>query len=784
MRHQSAIRDIRSVRCVVFGALSALAALPVLGQTPRALTAADYERAERFMPYNMEPLMLDADTPTWLTKGTLWYRRTSAEGSEFVRVDVARGTQQPAFDQNRLAQALSRVTGKRYDRGHLPFRSFELSGDGARVSFDLDSKHWSCDVRQDRCVSRATVNPNEALSPDGKRAAFIRDYNLWVRDVASGVETQLTHDGVKDFGYATDNAGWKHTDRAIVSWSADSRRIATYQQDQRGVGEMYLIRTQEGHPDLDAWKYALPGDAVVPLIQRVIIDVDSGRVVRLQMPPDERRTAHCYDLDCGPGGSLTDVQWRLDGLQLAFISVSRDHKIVWLRVADALSGAVRDVLGEQVPTYYESATAWTQGAVNWRYLWASHEVIWFSQRDDWGHLYLYDADSGVLKNQITRGRWNVVDLLKVDEKRRALELLGVGREPGRNPYFAHLYRTRFDGEDLTLLTPEDANHEVSLAPSGEYFVDRYSKPDVPAVTVLRNRNGRLIKTLARTDISKLTAIGWRPPVPIVVKGRDRVTDLYGLMYRPTNFDPSHRYPIINRIYPGPQIGSVGSPSFSVSRDAQSLAELGFIVVEIDGTGTSLRSKSFQDVSYGEMSDNTLPDQIAAMKELAQRYSWIDLARAGIHGHSGGGFAAAAAMLRYPDFFKVGVAESGDHDMRGYEGDWGEQYLGLLVRRSGGSSNYDGQDNESVAQNLKGHLLLMHGTLDDNVPPTLTLQLVDALINANRDFDLLLLPNQRHYYSGKAGSYATRRCWDYFVRYLLGAEPPPEYDLHPMSDVAN
>jgi len=749
-------------------------------QIPPTLTAADYSRAERFLPYNTAPLVVHAvESPTWLQNGTVWYRGTTGGGSEFVLVDPAHGTRQPVFDQARLAAALSAAAAAKYDASHLPFDTFDLSSDGETIAFDVGSKHWSCDTRKDQCVQTKQADPNEALSPDKKRAAFIHDYNLWVRDVATGQATPLTNDGVKDFGYATDNPGWKHTDRAIVSWSPDSKRIATYQQDQRGVGEMYVIRTKVGHPELDAWKYAMPGDEIVPTIQRVIIDVDARNVVRLQMPPDQRRTAHCYDLDCGPNGSLTDVQWTADGLHLAFISMSRDHKIAQLRIADAVTGTIRDILEEHVATFYESATAWAQKAVNWRYLPASHEVVWFSQRDDWGHLYLYDASTGKLKHQITSGSWNVVDLLKVDENRRMLYLVGVGREKGRDPYFFHFYKVGLDGKNVTLLTPEDANHEISLAPSGAYFIDSYSRPDVPAVTVLRDRGGKLVKVLEQPDITKLLGAGWKPPIPITVKARDGVTDLYGLMFKPTNFDENRKYPIINEIYPGPQIGSVGSRRFAASRgDAQCIAELGFIVVAIDGMGTPLRSKKFEDAYYGNMGDNTLPDQVAGMKQLAQRYRWIDLDRAGIYGHSGGGDAAADAMFRYPDLFKVGVAESGNHDQRGYEGDWGEQYTGLLVRKPDGTSNYDGQDNQSFAKNLKGHLLLVQGTLDDNVPLYLTLLVVDALISANKDFDLLMLPNNPHMYGGTAETYTTRRRWDYFVRYLLGAEPPHGYELQP------
>ncbi|MGB8661626.1 MAG: DPP IV N-terminal domain-containing protein [Candidatus Acidiferrum sp.] len=768
-------------RFVLPAALAACVVIPSVAQQnssaeQRVVTAADYQHAEKFMAYNTRPLIYHDVRPEWLTGDRFWYRDVGPNGFEFVIYDAAHGTRQPAFDHAKLAAALSANAEPPYDAAHLPFTTFEFSTGEESISFRVKGRKWNCDLRAYRCnaepkPAKGEVAPPEELSPDGKTAAFIRDYNFWVRDVASGKETQLTADGVKDFGYATDNAGWIHSDRPVLLWSPDSRKIATFQQDQRGVGEMYLVETKVGHPVLQAWKYPLPGDAVVTTIQRVIIDLDGDKVIRLQMPADQHRSTLCDDVECR-GSDWDDVEWSPDAKHLAFVSTSRDHKDEHLRVADAETGAVRDVLEETAATQYESG--W--GRVNWRYLPASNEVIWFSERDNWGHLYLYDLATGRLKNQITAGDWVVTQLLRVDEKNRLLYFLADGREKGENPYFAHLYRIGFDGKNMTLLTPEDGNHQVSFSPSGRYFVDDYSKPDVSDVSTARDDAGKLLSTVAKTDISQLLAMGWQPPIPITVKARDGVTDLYGLMYKPTNLDPSKKYPIVNRIYPGPQGGSVGGWSFSAPRgDAQSLAELGFVVVEIEGMGNPLRSKKFHDFYYGNMGDNTLPDQIAGMKELAQKYSWIDIDRAGIYGHSGGGFATADAMFRYPDFFKVGISESGNHDNREYEDDWGERYQGLLAKNADGTSNYDDQANENLAKNLKGHLLLAHGTMDDNVPPYNTLLVVDALIKANKDFDLLLLPNQHHGYGSEA-LYMTRRRWDYFVRYLLGAEPPHEFDL--------
>ena len=756
------------------------------GDAPRAITAADYARAERLLGYNTNPLVFRSGVrPTWLPDDRFWYRITTAEGSEFVLVDAARGTRVSAFDHARLATALSAAAGTTYDAHHLPFTAFDLSADGRTISFNVRGRRWKCDLQADKCSAETSpeaggqggggrgARPNDILSPDKKRAAFIREFNLWVRDINTGKETQLTTDGVKDFGYATDNAGWRKSDRPVLVWSPDSKKIATFQQDQRGVGEMYLVETKVGHPTLQAWKYPLPGDELITTIQRVIIEVDGPRVIRLKLPADQHRSTLCDDLICR-GSEWEDVEWSPDGTQLAFVSTSRDHKHEQLRIADAATGAIRDLLEEKVETQYESG----QGAVNWHYLPASNEVIWFSERDNWGHLYLYDAATGKLKNQITAGDWAVTELLKVDEKKRVLYFLAGGREKGRNPYFSHLYRVGFDGKNLSLLTPEDANHGITVSPSGRFFVDNYSTPDAPPVAVLRDEDGKLLNRIETADISRLLAAGWKPPVPITVKARDGETVIYGLMFKPTNLDTNKKYPIVNHIYPGPQGGSVGSWSFLSARgDTQALAELGFIVVEIEGTGNPLRSKKFHDAYFGNMGDNTLPDQVAGMKQLAERNPWIDIERVGIYGHSGGGYATAGAMFRYPDFFKVGISESGNHDNREYEDDWGERYQGLLVRKRDGTTNYDDQANQSIAKNLKGHLLLAHGTMDDNVPPYNTLLVVDALIKANKDFDLLMLPNQRHGY-GAASNYMTRRRWDYFVRYLLGAEVPPNYQLHP------
>jgi dipeptidyl aminopeptidase/acylaminoacyl peptidase len=708
-------------------AAAAAAAAPILAQPP-TVSAGDYAKAERFLTAHTTPLVLRSGVrPTWLANDRFWYRTTTEKGVEFVLVDP-------------VARTRGRCTLK------------------------------ECADPPGRPATGPAPARTDIPSPDGKRTAFVRGHNLWVRDVASGAETQLTTDGVKDYGYATNNAGWTKSDRPVLLWSPDSKKIATFQHDGRKVGEMYLVDTRVGHPQLQAWKYPLPGDEHIFTIERVVVDVDARTIVRLQMPPDPHRSSLCDHVVCR-GGDWVDVQWSPDASQLAFLSTSRDHKHETLRVADAASGAVRTILEEQVPTFFESGN----GRVNWRVLFGSNEVIWFSERDDWGQLYLYDLQSGKLKRPITGGDGNVTQVLRVDEAVRTIVFLGVGRERQRDPYFAHLYRVNIDTGSGALLTPEDANHDVSLAESGRFFVDSYSRPDVPPVAVVRNADGEEVMLLERADISKLEAAGWKPPIPFTAKARDGKTDLHGLMYRPTTFDASRKYPIVNSIYPGPQSGSVGSRSFSPSRgDTQALAELGFIVVQVDGMGTPGRSKPFHEAYYGNMGDNTLPDQVAVMKQLAARHPWIDIERAGIYGHSGGGFAAAAAMFRHPDFFKVGVSQAGNHDNRNYEDDWAEKWQGLLAKKPDGTTNYDDQANQTHAKNLKGKLLLAHGTMDANVPPYNTLVVVDELIRHNKDFDLILFPNRGHGFGSEP--YMMRRRWDYFVRHLLGTEPPREYKI--------
>ena len=744
----------------------------------QSLTTEDYLRAEKQLRASTDKLVYGTvERAKWLDDNRLTYRTPVQGGYQFVTANIANMTKQPAFDHQALAISLSSEE-KTYEANHLPFKSYKFNEQFTSIEFNIEKKSYLCQLSNYSCelVQDKQHFENEVLSPDGKSAAFIRDFNLWLRNTTNNEEIQLTQDGSEHFGYATNNAGWVRLETPVILWSPDSKKITTFQQDARKVGDMHLVSTKVGHPELDSWKYPLPGDKDVFALHRIIIDIASKKVTRLDMAPDAQRstiTDHIYRR-----GKLLDARWSDDSASLAIVSVTRDHKQATLRIVNPETGTVKTILNEKVRTFFESG----KGKVNWHYLPESNEIIWFSQRSDWGHLYLYDLSTAKLKHQITKGEWNVLQLLKIDKTNRVLYLTGAGREAG-DPYFEYFYSVNMDGANFSLLTPEKANHSITLSKSGNHFLDRFSTPTEPEKSQIKTMAGEVTLRLEQADISELKASGWVAPHPFVVKDRNGKFDIHGLMYKPANFDANKSYPIINYLYPGPQTGSIGSRSFLASRgDKQAMAELGFILIEIDALGTPMRSKSFHEFYYGNMGDSGVPDQMAAIKQLAEKHSWLDLNRVGIWGHSGGGFASTNAILKYPEFYKVAVSGAGNHDNRIYADPWGEKWQGLLTTNEDGSTNYDNQANQLLVDGLQGKLLLAHGTLDDNVPPNNTLVVVDALIKANKDFDLLILPNRTHGFSREA--YMIRKRWDYFVQHLMGATAPKEYKMGELTKVAN
>jgi len=792
----------------------------------KKLSKEDYARAEELLPWNTAERILNAEVkPQWIGDTEMfWYRRQTGEGAEFVRVDAESGECRPAFDHEKLAAALSSETGNPVEPSQLPFTDIEFGEDDGGVRFALGEALYLYDDRdgalQKLPDAKQIIGERQRLfamlsrgliSPDGSRAVSVKEANLVLTESARSVERPLTEDGEPHYAYgkSPDSNTYSLTVRLagiqlppMALWSPDSRKLFTTRLDERRVKELHLLQSAPpdggARPVLHSYRYAMPGDEELPLAELMVFDVETGDCVRAQCPPLLAPLVSPVELQL--------TAWSEDSTRVYFVALQRGDHGCRLCELDAASGVVREILEEKSDTYLElNPATWTRP--NLRVLDTSDELIWFSERDGWGHLYLHDLRTGELKNQITSGEWQVRDIIRVDEAARRVFFTACGHEAGRDPYYRHLYRVNLDGSDLVLLTPEDADHQVAALPpddligmaqmlllgggvpasgfstSARFFVDTHSRADSAAVSVLRSAEGELVCTLETADVSALLERGWRWPEPFSVKARDGQTDLYGLMYRPSSFDPEGRYPVIDMIYPGPQ--SIRTPKVSFPPDPgasfgytmpQTLAELGFVVVTLDGMGTPFRSKAFHDVSYGRLDEGGgLEDHIAGLRQLAERHPYMDLERVGITGHSGGGYASTRAILAYPDFYKVAVSSAGNHDQRGYVSYWGEKYLGVPTQEDAGGEGYAAQINARLAGNLKGKLLLIAGDMDDNVHPALTMQVVDALIAANRDFDLLVVPNRNHRTS-LLDPYVLRRLWDHFVRHLLGAEPPEGYRI--------
>jgi len=756
----------------------ALAAQATRPYAPEALSASDYARAEQFLFFNAPRLTAGTEVdPRWIDNTRFWYRNQVFGGHEFMLIDAAARTRRPAFDHARLAAALSVAADTSYESDRLPFEEYEYTSDSAIRFHTAGDRRWDCDLSAYRCTGGDSIpaRTDEIPSPDGSLAVFSRDEDLWVRDTATGEERRLSTDGERDFGYGVVPEGCcqEITNRRrgfhpppVAQWSPDGSRIATHRYDEREVGEFHLLETAVGRPILHSWHYALPGDSIVPTWRMHIFDAATGAHVAADMAP---AVGNFTSADT----AWTNVQWSAAGDRVYFSQNSRDYKTQTLFEVDAATGATRPVIVETGPTYVE-VNELTGLRPNWRVLDSGREAVWFSERDGWGHLYLYDVATGALENRITSGAWLVLALLDVDEAARQVYFTGVGREPG-DPYRRYLYRASLDGGGVTLLTPEDADHDVRLSPDGRYFLDTFGTREEAPITVLRDRNGQRLMTVQEGDIAPLLEAGWRPPVRFTAKARDGKTDVYGFLFLPPNLEEGVRYPVIDYVYPGPQIGPIRTRGFTAGPRGQghALAELGFITFVVDAIGTPYRSKAFHDGYYGNMGDNGIPDHISALKELALRYP-LDLDRVGIFGHSGGGFASTDAILRYPDFFKVAVSGAGNHDNRSYHFPWGEKYQGLREVLEGGGDNYDSQANQNLAANLEGKLLLHYGTLDDNVNPNNSLLVAQQLIAHNRDFDMLVFPNRNHGYAREP--YLIRRTWDYFVQNLMGATPPRGYEI--------
>lgn len=764
-----------------------------------AVTAADYARAERLLPWNQGKYLLNGDLQHhWLEgQDRFWYRRTDAPGStHFIVVDAASGSRTLAFDHERVAAGLRSALTHDVAPDALPFASFRYVSQGHAVEFALEDKVWTCRTDRAACVGGSAEQDSRVVpSPDGKWAAFLKENNLWVRATDGSGEFALTSDGEQYNSYARSPGNNVLADRArraglvpVLLWSPDSTKILTHRIDEREVAELPILQAVPvgtSRPQLLRRRYAMANDEHKASLTQFVFDVRSRRRVQLEFPSmsvvlqSPIESFHAW--------------WSPDSAQVYYVERGAYYRTLALDIAEASTGKARTLIQESGPTFIELAGIAHRPMVR---VLSSGEIVWYSERSGWGHLYLYDGRNGTAARAITSGEWVVRSIVAIDERTRTVYFTASGRETGRNPYLRHLYRVRLDGSGLELLTPEDADHRINtcddlllsgaapdplgctpqqlgFAPSGRYFVDVYSRPDLPPRSVLRASNGRLIARLEEADVSQLKADGFRMPEPFEALASDGTTRLYGVILRPSRFDPGKRYPVIDSVYPGPQVTRVQYDFTTTVFDplgGSALAELGFIVVTLDGRGTPLRSKAFLNQSYGKLGTaGNLADHVAVLRQLAQRDPSMDLERLGVSGYSGGGFAALRAMLDYPEFYKVGVAASGNHDQRGYLAAWGETYNG-----PDDGSNYLAAANAPLAAKLRGKLLLMHGGADDNVHPALTLQVVQALVDANKDFDLLIVPNAGH--DLMAGGYPIRRQWDYFVRHLLGAEPPEEYRI--------
>ena len=747
----------------------------------KQFTIAEYEDAAMHMDRSLYGLVYNqVSGSAFINNHNLLYSTKTKDGKKFILVNTNTQTKETAFNHEKLAKTLSKELDKEINANALPISDISFSDDLNTLQFIAFNQKYIYKIKEHTLVQhpseRNPADRNEHVSPNGKLAAYIEHYNLWIRDLDTNKSIQLTFDGKQDYGYATNNAGWIKSDGAVLKWSPNSDKIATFQQDARAVGMMYLTSSNVGHPRLEAWKHPLPGDAEIFTIERVIIHLgNQPKTVRLKMEKDFQRGT-TTDHIAGRNNELLDAQWNKKGTKFAFVSNSRDHKIAHLQIADAQTGAVTSVHKEVVATYYESGV----NTENWKVLFDSNEFIWYSEKTDWGHLYLYDLKTKALKNKITSGEFIVKQIKSIDEENRQIYFSAGGKEAG-NPYHNYYYKVNFDGTKFTNLTPSKGTHSVTISDDYTLLVDTYSTTKEPPITVLRNGFGEKIMDLETADISELKEKNWQAPIEFSVKARDENTDLYGIMCLPSHYNANKKYPVLNYIYPGPQSGSIGNYGFRpVWRDFQAVAELGFVVVAVDAMGTPMRSKSFHDAYYGNMGDNGLPDNITAIKQLAQKYKGMDLEKIGIWGHSGGGFASTRAVFAYPEFYDVAVSGAGNHDNRNYEADWGEKWQGLLIEgnlegKTDGTTNYDNQANQLIAKDLKGKLLITHGSMDNNVPPSNTMLVVEALIKANKDFDMILYPNKRHGY-GDMTNYMTRKRWDYFVTHLLNAKPAKGFQL--------
>ncbi len=761
-------------------------------------TAADYARSAQLNTRYQGLALNVPERATWIGKTSrFWYRRAVKGGNEFVLVDATTKEKRPAFDHAKLAESFDAASGMHATATTLPFNEIAFVDDERAVQFTASGATWRCaladytcakqavaatggrggrgagpsvdddgdvvpfegpwdddglveEVEQQRAMQQATRAPdaeNTRRSPDGTREAYVQNFNVYVRPNGGHEGVALTTDG---------SEGGAYTLQSLV-WSPDSKKIAVYRVTP---GYRRIVRYVESspadqlQPKYMERDYAKPGD-VLAVREPVLIDVDGKSVAHI----DNASFPNAYQ--------LLPLVWRKDSHAFTFEYNQRGHQVYRVIEVDAAHGTPRVVISEEPTTFFNYRQAngsLTDSGRKFRYdVGDGREVIWMSERDGWSHLYLMDGATGKVKNQITKGNWVVRDVERVDEAKRQIWFAASGMNANEDPYFTHYYRINFDGTGLTKLTEANGNHSIAWSGDSTYFVDTWSRVDAaPTMTLRRVADEQTVMDVENGDIAALTAAGWKPPEVFVAKGRDGTTDIWGVVFKPTNFDPSKKYPVIENIYAGPQ-GSFVPKNFSVNNAMRNLAELGFIVVQIDGMGTLNRSKAFHDVAWKNLGDAGFPDRILWHKAYAARNPWYDISRVGIYGTSAGGQNSLGGMLFHPEFYKAAVSAAGCHDNRMDKIWWNEQWMGWPL-----GPQYSASSNVDNASRLQGDLMLIVGELDTNVDPSSTMQVVNALIKANKQFDLLVIPGADH---TSGGPYGERKRDDFFVHHLLGVEPP-------------
>lgn len=718
-------------------------------------TVEDYNRAYALREkYNAKHVLYAGVVPHWVDQtSAFWYVRQTEKGKEYVKVDAASKKRTALFDQQKMAAALTEKAGREINAYNLPLQNCRLNISLDTLRFQLDGKFWAYSIKNNRLLDEGAIPPRgkerhwmevddekegrPVTSPDGKWTAFIKNDNVYVREVATGKEKQLSQDGTLSNYYSS-----------YIQWSPDSKSVVSCRirpVEKRYVYYVESSPADQAQPKLHKQEYAKPGDELrfkVPCI----FEVESGR----RLIPSTELFSHQYELS-GP-------MWNADSKAITFEYNERGHKVYRVLEMSAVDGSVRTLIEEKEEKYVNYPRIYRN------YLSDGKRIIWSSERDNYNHLYLYDRATGKPLNQITKGEWYVRGVQHVDEANEVIYFSANGMKKDEDPYLIHYYKINFDGSNLVELTPEEGMHQCWYSSDYKYLVDVYSKVDQAPIAVLRDaKNGKIRMQLDKADISALLANGWKAPEVFSAKGRDGKTDMWGVIYRPSNFDPSKKYPVIEYIYSGPGDQYVPKTFSSYNWWMTSLAELGFIVVQVDGMTTSFRSKEFEEVCYKNLKDAGLPDHIAWIKAAAQKYPYMDIDRVGIFGCSAGGQESTGAVLFHPEFYKAAYSACGCHDNRMDKIWWNELWMGYPVDES-----YSACSNVDNAYLLSRPLMLVVGELDDNVDPASTMQVANALIKANKDFELVVIPGAHHTMGEDFGEH---KRYDFFVRHLMGITPP-------------